>query len=604
MTYDWADHYVVLFGGRSLNGQSLNDTWTWRAGVWMNITRTAGPAPPAGMYGTSLTYDAADGYVLAWGSCQIPTDGGCNNTWSFLHGRWSKIVASGARSPPGGVTDYNMVYDAADGYVLLLDDGASWKYVSGTWTELCGVPTSNCTSIPGPYYPSYGEGQLGGMVYDASDGYVVWFGGNYTWKYHAVAWTNITSSVGASPSYRFASALVYDNASSSVLLLGGLSGHALNDTWLFRSGTWQNLSASPAPPAGLEDGIAYDPADSGVVLFGAGNTTWMWGTDPPMTGLSILTTPANPQPGAPVSFSESFLGGVAPFRYSWRFGDGNGSSSARPSYSYPNVGEYTVHLWVNDSSNHSVSTVHGVTVSVPLGISLLKATPNPALLNHPVNFSVEATGGTPPYSYGWTFGDGGVGGNLSNITHIYATNGPFRAVVTVTDMKGATVQSSLNVSIELQAIAGFSAAVGSSPLTVQFVGQAQGGVPPYHYAWSFGDGSQSSLQNPRHHYPSPGQYSAVFTVRDSQNLTSSTTVRVEVGSAGGQGSSPMANLEIVGTLVAMVAGISAAWGLSTLYQRRRRREGEKWVQELLAQEPAPPSGLDGTKPEPGTGKNS
>jgi len=49
-----------------------------------------------------------------------------------------------------------------------------------------------------------------------------------------------------------------------------------------------------------------------------------------------------------------------------------------------------------------------------------------------------------------------------------------------------------------------SRTAGSSPLTVDFTGRASGGLPPYAYGWSFGDGGSSASQNPSHTYPSPG----------------------------------------------------------------------------------------------------
>ena len=98
-----------------------------------------------------------------------------------------------------------------------------------------------------------------------------------------------------------------------------------------------------------------------------------------------------------------------------------------------------------------------------------------------MNFSALATGGTPPYTYSWSFGDGGTGGNLSNITHIYTTNGPFLASVTVVDHVGGMATAEVNIWIKLEAIAGLTTVSQAAPFTVNFLGQAQGGVPPYSF---------------------------------------------------------------------------------------------------------------------------
>lgn len=48
-----------------------------------------------------------------------------------------------------------------------------------------------------------------------------------------------------------------------------------------------------------------------------------------------------------------------------------------------------------------------------------------------------------------------------------------------------------------------------------FVSAAKGGVKPYQYAWDFGDGSVSQLQNTTHVYQKPGNYTVTLTVTDS-----------------------------------------------------------------------------------------
>jgi len=598
MTYDWTDHYDLLFGGLGPYGP-LNDTWTWANGVWTNITSTAGTPPPA-QTGTMMTYDAADGYVLSWGCPTAnPTSSTmCNDTWSFSHGRWSKISAivqapSGGWEVPGTTPLGSLVYDAADSYVVLTNGAYTWKYSAGVWTPFC-FSSTNCTRfIPGP-------GLAGVATYDASDGYVLFLGcsgvggtywGSYTWKFSGGSWTNITASAGAPPPSRITSSMVYDNSSGGVLLFGGSNdtGSPLNDTWSFQGGTWHNVSTTPSPPARYEESIAYDPADTGVVVFGGigpwgTETTWMWGNDPPIAGLEIQATPFTPLPGANVAFTDSFRGGVGSYSDSWRFGDGGSSTSASPTHAFSTEGYYLVRLWVNDSAGHSANTSLRIHVYVPLALTPLRATPNPATLGQPVNFSVTATGGTPPYSYSWTFGDGGVGGNLSNITHIYATNGPFVAQVSVVDALGGTAHATLNISIKLQALAGFTTSSGAPPLTVDFVGQAQGGVAPYRFEWIFGDGATSAIQNPSHTYNSSGQFAVVLTVLDSRDnrSTSSLTVQVGVPSTGGSGEPGWATGFVVA--IAVVVAVGATWTASSRYRRSRRQEGERWIDELTREQ--------------------
>jgi len=339
-------------------------------------------------------------------------------------------------------------------------------------------------------------------------------------------------------------------------------------------------------------GVADDTRDSMVVLFGgqnalgnAGNVndTWGWGASPPIGELTPTVSPLVPLPGVAATFNVSFMGGVQPFSYEWNFGDGGTSTSASPVHTYTADGYYTVRVWVNDCATHSANASLLVHSYDPLTLSYLKASPNPAVLGQPVNFTALAAGGTPPYTYSWNFGDGGTGGNLSNITHIYTTNGPFVASVTVGDSVSGTARAQLNISIKLQAIAGLSVASDAAPFTVSFVGQAQGGVPPYSYSWSFGDGtSNSSVQDPSHTYASSGAYTAVLTVVDSKGNRSSSSLNLHLGTTV----SPQGNTN--GTswygeflIAAAIAGVVAiAWGIDRGRRRSRRLEGKGWIKEL------------------------
>jgi PKD repeat protein len=71
---------------------------------------------------------------------------------------------------------------------------------------------------------------------------------------------------------------------------------------------------------------------------------------------------------------------------------------------------------------------------------------------------------------------------------------------------------------------GFNGPVPLAPLLTFLNGSATGGMPPYRFAWDFGDGATSALQNATHTYALPGTYAAVLTVTDSGGVTATSTV--------------------------------------------------------------------------------
>jgi len=70
---------------------------------------------------------------------------------------------------------------------------------------------------------------------------------------------------------------------------------------------------------------------------------------------------------------------------------------------------------------------------------------------------------------------------------------------------------------------------GAPPLTVKFQGyveEDEGG--PWTFAWDFGDGSNSTEQNPTHVYQKEGEYTASLTVTDSRSYTGSDEIDIFV----------------------------------------------------------------------------
>ncbi len=153
-----------------------------------------------------------------------------------------------------------------------------------------------------------------------------------------------------------------------------------------------------------------------------------------------------------------------------------------------------------------------------------------------VVFTGSATGGTPPYTYAWAFGDGATGSGAS-ATHTYTAAGTYTAALTVTDSANpqASASSAQTISVSAPSSLSVTASItplsGSAPLNVTYSASASGGTAPYSYSWSFGDGGSSAASSGTYNYLAAGSYPASCTVTDGASHTASQSFTVTVMAA-------------------------------------------------------------------------
>jgi hypothetical protein len=150
----------------------------------------------------------------------------------------------------------------------------------------------------------------------------------------------------------------------------------------------------------------------------------------------VLVSRAIAAPGTPLNFSALSAGGVGPWTYAWRFGDGTVGSGIAVAHAYRTPGTFNVSLIVTDSVGGRATGSLFVTI-VDLTV-FASSSATSILAGANVTFSAAALGGAGgPYTYTWSFGDGQTANGWS-VSHAYAQPGVFTPRATVMDAAGAT----------------------------------------------------------------------------------------------------------------------------------------------------------------------
>jgi len=146
-----------------------------------------------------------------------------------------------------------------------------------------------------------------------------------------------------------------------------------------------------------------------------------------------------------------------------------------------------------------------------------------------------------PFTYLWDFGDGTTS-DEQDPTHQYPNGGTFQVTLTVTDARGVSGTVTKTITVEGPPpptpndppVAAFSVNKTTASLgeTLQFTDQStdpDGTVAAW--AWNFGDGGISAVQNPAHAFMAAGQFVVSLIVTDDDEADSvqsaSRTITVE-----------------------------------------------------------------------------
>jgi PKD repeat protein len=271
------------------------------------------------------------------------------------------------------------------------------------------------------------------------------------------------------------------------------SANADNFLWEFEGG-------DPASSTDFEPVVIYNtPGTYGVTLTvsnPAGEDVVVQSSLIVVDGLpaadfsSIIT-------GADVDFQNASVNANS---YSWDFGDDTTSDEENPSHTYTEDGVYTVTLLAtNDCGTVEITQTIAIATSGP--VALFAASAMEGCL--PAEITFENLSSENADSFEWFFEGGDPATTTDeNPVVIYSTTGTFDVTLIAFNMNGSdTLTFDDMIAINDLPTAGFSAAADGA--TVDFSNSSIGGDS---YAWNFGDGEESTEENPSHSYSQVGTY--------------------------------------------------------------------------------------------------
>jgi gliding motility-associated-like protein len=200
----------------------------------------------------------------------------------------------------------------------------------------------------------------------------------------------------------------------------------------------------------------------------------------------------------------SSIGQGSIFTFEWDFGNGSGSNSRNPVYTYPRAGTYEARLIAISNKGCIDSIHHEVRVNY---LPEVNFTQTDICLNASMQFhNLSQVSEADIQEFQWTFGDEDASSNERSPSYLYPSPGTYQVELRVVSEKSCTASFAKSVQVFPRANVDFSVdnvcfgnAVNLRNNTIISSGNLT-------YLWRFGDGNTATQINPSHLYDEDGSY--------------------------------------------------------------------------------------------------
>ncbi len=213
--------------------------------------------------------------------------------------------------------------------------------------------------------------------------------------------------------------------------------------------------------------------------------------------------------------------------YNWNLGNGSTSTLFNPlAQTYVTITNsdsiYAVTLTITTSNGCSASANTNITVH-PLPVADFTPLPDTVCAGTAIAFLNNSTGAS---SYLWDFGDGSATVTTISPAHIFSSQGNYVTTLIATSSFGCKDSLQSTIVVDSIPTSNFNFTVECMGDTTRFTDLSTGSVT--NWAWNFGDGTTSTLQNPNHLYAVNGTYNVILVVTNPAGCTNTFSQLVNV----------------------------------------------------------------------------
>lgn len=298
--------------------------------------------------------------------------------------------------------------------------------------------------------------------------------------------------------------------------------------WYFGDGNTSTVTS----PSHTYFNTGFSPVNYYVSLiafstYGCTDTLWQTLSVYPSPTANFSVTPTTQTlPYSTVNIVN--LSSPGSWNYLWTMGDGFSTTTQSPgSYTYDTSGTFTITLIVsNDYCSDSISQTITIYNAPPIADFSFNPSDGCAPLN--VSFTNNSINGE---SYLWDFGDGDFSSD-ENPTHTYYSAGTFQVQLMVTNSGGQDIKNDVIITVFPAPQAYFTVAptlVSIPDQAIQCFNQSQDAST---YLWDFGDGNNSTEENPNHYYTEEGEYDIILKVWSDHQCPDEYTIHNAVVATG------------------------------------------------------------------------